>query len=48
VLGFSPSGYQFVLRLYISGGNHFLVVFDLFLILANYLVTSADVFTGVT
>ena len=48
MLGFSPSGYQFVLRLYISGGNNFLVVFDLFLILANYLVTSADVFTGVT
>jgi len=44
VLGFSPSGYQFVLRLYISGrSNHFLVVFDLYLILANCLVTSADV-----
>ena len=43
VLGFSTSGYRFVLRLYISGRNHFLVVFDLYLILANCLVTSADV-----
>jgi len=43
VLWFSPSGYQFVLRLYISGRNCFLVVFDLYLILANCFVTSADV-----
>ena len=37
------SRYQFVLRLCISGRDHFLVVFDLSLILANCLVTSADV-----
>ena len=43
VLGFSPSGYQFILRLHISGRNRFLVVFDLYLSLANCLVTSADV-----
>jgi len=43
VLGASPSGYQFVLRLYISGRNHFLEVFDFYLILGNCLVTSADV-----
>jgi len=32
-----------MLRLHISGRNHFLVVFGLYLILANCLVTSADV-----
>jgi len=32
-----------VLRLYVSGRNRFLVVSDLYLILANCLVTSADV-----
>jgi len=42
VLGFSPSRHQFVLLLYISGRKYFLVVFDLYLILANCLVTSAD------
>ena len=42
VLGFSPSRHQFVLLLYISGRKYFLVVFDLCLILANCLVTSAD------
>jgi len=42
VLGFSPSRHQFVLLLCISGRKHFLVVFDLYLILANCLVTSAD------
>ena len=48
MLGFSPSHHQFVLRLGISGRKHFLVVSDLYLILANCLVTSADVVTGVT
>jgi len=43
VLGVSPFDCQFILRLYISGRNRFLVVFDLYLILANCLVTSADV-----
>jgi len=43
VLGVSPFDCQFVLRLHISGRNHFLVVFDLNRILANCLVTSADV-----
>ena len=43
MLGFSPSCHQFVLRLYVSGRNRFLVVSDLYLILANCLVTSADV-----
>ena len=43
MLGVSPFDCQFVLRLHISGRNHFLVVFDLYLILANCLVTSADV-----
>ena len=42
VLGFSPSRHQFMLRLYISGRNRFLVVSDQ-LILDNCLVTSADV-----
>jgi len=42
-LGFHPFDCQFVLRLHISSRNHFLVVFDLYLILANWLVTSADV-----
>jgi len=32
-----------MLRLYVSGRNPFLVVSDLYLILANCLVTSADV-----